>query len=157
MVKKNYKSFNFNDLKKCMQWFGYSAGEVIEIIEKREKLNQATLRFYLIIFMNSRNIKKAKALGTPDSAKNYKGKIIKRKKTGEGDDLYAISLGGKELRDLYYQIPQAIKNVSYGKLRLRMKELYQRNMKKHGKRIRHTYKLLSIDSSLFKRHALKKK
>ena len=96
MSSKNYKSFDFNDLKKCMRWFGYSAGEVIEIIEKREKLNQATLRFCLIILMNSRNIKKAKALGTPDSAKNYKGKVIQRKNTGEGDDVYAISVGGKE-------------------------------------------------------------
>lgn len=157
MSSKNYKSFDFNDLKKCMQWFGYSAGEVIEIIEKREKLNQATLRFCLIIFMNSRNIKKAKVLGTPDSAKNHKGKIIKRKKTGEGDDLYAISLGGKELRELYYKLPQASQIVDAGKLRIRMKELYQRNMKKYGQKIRHTYKLLSIDSSLFKRHALKKK
>ena len=33
MSSKNYKSFDFNDLKKCMQWFGYSAGELIEIIE----------------------------------------------------------------------------------------------------------------------------
>lgn len=137
-----------------MEYFGYSCDEVIKIIEKRERIDQSTLFFCLAVLDNLRRIKKSRAQGKPDMVKNYKGIALPRKNTGEQDDLYAISLGGKSLVNLYYNIPQAVRTKGAGELRQNMKKLFQRNMKKHNKVIKQTFKKIIENTSTVKRYGI---
>ena len=147
---KKFRNYNFTDLQKCMEFYGYTPGYFIEQLDKKHQIEQKKKWFCIAILLNKYRIKQSKRMGRPDLVKSFSGKT-KARKNRESDDLYAIRMDLKQIEKIFNKIPGTTKTKSISLKHKRMKEFYQKIMRSVlGKEIRKDLAKITKDSRYLK-------